>query len=233
MCLHALRFPFVLCASCAGAAAGCVVRGVLCNNAVCWCTARAVWSPSLQLACDVLRGGVPLGSGRSQVRLWWHVAAAAACGRSGRSRGVLFRQPNCLWQIQTSGKMLSLPLRLRRALRESLRVCRRYPDAYPVPRFACGAFVDCLSLLFTRATGGAKLHVTSVGKPLAPTFACVACQPALFRWCCFFLHAMRRRARCLWQIRRQCSCYLGGKKVRRYRCSGRGSGVLEGLHDWR
>jgi hypothetical protein len=110
------------CASCAGAA-GCVARGVLCNNAVCWCTARAVWSPSLQLACDVLRGGVPLGSGRSQVRLWWHVAAAAACGRSGRSRGVLFRQPNCLWQIQTSGKMLSLPLRLRRALRESFCVC--------------------------------------------------------------------------------------------------------------
>lgn len=44
-----------------------------------------------------------------------------------------------------------------------------FAGTYPVPRFACGAFVSCLKHLYSELTGS-ELKVTQYGKPFPVTF---------------------------------------------------------------
>lgn len=44
-----------------------------------------------------------------------------------------------------------------------------FAGLYPVPRFACGAFTECLKLLWRQSTG-TELNVTQCGKPTKLTF---------------------------------------------------------------
>lgn len=45
-----------------------------------------------------------------------------------------------------------------------------FAGKHPAPRLACGSFVTCLEHLFGVVTGGARLSVTRVGKPLRVTY---------------------------------------------------------------
>jgi HAD superfamily hydrolase (TIGR01456 family) len=90
------------------------------------------WSTDLQIACDVLRGGWPLGSGSKQS------VPYVACNQDFVFAG-----------------------------------------AYPVPRFASGAFQRCLASLFHELTG-TTLRVTNVGKPHSITYDYA--RYALGRW---------------------------------------------------